>query len=179
MTLTRSESDSALAVSILITAGLVSLSLVFAWDETAAILEAFCNWLVAQASDPEQAWRTFTSLETRRLTSFESAFLLPFYAIMAAYPAAGFTRSASRSWAVLMLIAALFGSVASTFGFHFFDLFMARCILFDSARRGLPSWHSVLLCAAFGAPAGWLSSKVTAALIPPPPPPPATPADPE
>jgi hypothetical protein len=164
MTLSRSESDAALAVSILITGSLVATSLWFAWDETIAILEAFSNWVVAQLSDPEQAWRTFTSLESRRLTSFESAFLSPLYLLMAAYPAAGITRSASRSWAVLMLIAALFGSVASTFGFYFFDLFMARCILFDSARRGLPSWHSVLLCAVFGAPAGWLSSKLTAAI---------------
>ena len=159
----RSEADSALVVCILITAGLVSVSLALAFEETAVILEVFGKWVAAQLTDPSRALQTFSTMESKRLTSFECAFLAPLYALMALYPAADFTRSASRSWAVLLVIAALFGSVANTFGFHFFDLFMARCILTDSARKGVPSWHSVLLCAVLGAPAGWLSAKATAA----------------
>jgi hypothetical protein len=160
--ISRSEPDSALIVCFLVAAGLVSISLAFAWDETLYILDIFKNWIVSQISDPAQALQTFENLEYKRLTSFETAFLSPIYLLMAAYPTTGATRSASRSWPVLLVIAILFGSVANTFGFYFFDFFMARCILFDGARKGVPSWHSVLLCAAIGAHAGWLSNKATA-----------------
>ena len=170
----RSEPDSALLVCFLVAAGLVSISLVFAWDETLYILEVFKNWIVSQITNPTQALETFENLEYKRLTSFEGAFLSPIYILMAAYPTTAATRSASRSWPVLLAIAVLFGSIANTFGFYFFDFFMARCILFDGTRKGVATWHSVLLCAAIGAPAGWLSNKATALIqnqlaTPPPP----------
>ncbi|EKX44143.1 hypothetical protein GUITHDRAFT_109926 [Guillardia theta CCMP2712] len=120
------------------------------------------TWLVDEAEHPVRALGEFSAMEQKRILSFESLALAPLYLLMAAEPTSPRSIAVRRSWWTVLLLAVVFGSIGSTFGFYFFDIFMARCIAHDAtvkARHAVT--HSILLCFFLGAPYGWVSNKLT------------------